>query len=128
MHVVVMSPQLACVPASTESERKRIHSVISWSPPAARPSSFRRNVTSQHPLRSAKNAIPRQKTTSRRNSRRKMSADLHSPKSLRAKIQNGRLDGFGRCVSHRVQSYLRFEAVTSNGLCLPMQRKRLGAA
>lgn len=45
---------LASVHASTESERKRIHSVISWSPPAARPSSFRRNVTSQHPVRSAK--------------------------------------------------------------------------
>lgn len=28
----------------------------------------------------------------------------------------------------RLQSYLRFETVTSNGLCLTMERKRLGAA
>lgn len=27
----------------------------------------------------------------------------------------------------RLQSYLRFETVTSNGLCLTMERKRLGA-
>lgn len=68
--------------------------MISWSPPAACPSSFRRNVTSQHPLRNA--PFRGERSTSRRSGRCKMSADSQSSKSLSAGTQNGRLDGFGR--------------------------------